>query len=189
MVLTYSRKFIFWARSFILILSSHLSLVLPSRSFPQFSQPESCMHLSSPSTCYMSPPPDSSWFGHPHNICWAVQITKLLITQSHSVSCYFVPLRPKYLPQHPVLSYTYPVFLPQCDRPSFTPIQNIHTCLLGLERETLALVSSKKMHGVYFELLYQCSYMLASSPQIIIIIRVSVGATVLLFVPVIYVVQ
>jgi len=31
--------------------------------------------------------------------------------------------------------------------------------------------------------------MLASSPQIIIIIRVSVGATVLLFVPVIYVVQ
>jgi len=44
------------------------------------------------------------------------------------------------------------------------------------------------MHGVYFELLYQCPYMLASSPQFIIIC-VSVGATVLLFVPVIYVVQ
>ena len=52
-----------------------------------------------------------------------------LITQSHSVPCYFVPLRPKYLPQHPVLSHTYRMFLPQCERPSFTPIQNIHTFL------------------------------------------------------------
>jgi hypothetical protein len=34
-------------------------------------------------------------------------------------SCYLVPLRPKYSPQHPQ-----PAFLPQYERPSFTPIQN-----------------------------------------------------------------
>ena len=37
-----------------------------------------------------------------------------------------VPLRPKYSPQHPQ-----PTFLRQCDRPSFTPIQNsIHNYVL-----------------------------------------------------------
>jgi hypothetical protein len=35
-----------------------------------------------------------------------------------------VPLRPKYPPQHPILEYPQPMFLPQCERPSFTPIQN-----------------------------------------------------------------
>jgi hypothetical protein len=35
-----------------------------------------------------------------------------------STSCYLVPLRPKYFSQHPILKH------PQCQRPSFTPIQN-----------------------------------------------------------------
>jgi hypothetical protein len=34
---------------------------------------------------------------------------------------YLVPLRPKYSPQHPIFR---PTFLPQCEWPSFTPIQN-----------------------------------------------------------------
>ena len=33
------------------------------------------------------------------------------------------PLRPKYPPQHPILKHTEPVFPPQYERPSFTPIQ------------------------------------------------------------------
>jgi hypothetical protein len=39
-------------------------------------------------------------------------------------SCYLVPLRPKYSPQHPILKHPQPTFLPQRERPSFTPIQN-----------------------------------------------------------------
>jgi len=38
--------------------------------------------------------------------------------------CYLVPLRPKYSPQHPILKHSQRTFLPQCQRPSFTPIQN-----------------------------------------------------------------
>ena len=39
-------------------------------------------------------------------------------------SCYLVPLRLKYSPQHPILKHPQPTFLPQCQRPSITPIQN-----------------------------------------------------------------
>ena len=38
--------------------------------------------------------------------------------------CHLVPLMPKYSPQHPILKHPQPKFLPQCERPSFTPIQN-----------------------------------------------------------------
>ena len=38
--------------------------------------------------------------------------------------CHLVPLTPKYSPQHPILKNPQPTFLPQCQQPSFTPIQN-----------------------------------------------------------------
>jgi hypothetical protein len=38
--------------------------------------------------------------------------------------CHLFPLRPKYSPQHPILKQPQSTFLPQCQRPSFTPIQN-----------------------------------------------------------------
>jgi hypothetical protein len=38
--------------------------------------------------------------------------------------CYPVPLRPKYSPQHPILKHPQPTFLPKCERPSLTPVQN-----------------------------------------------------------------
>ena len=38
--------------------------------------------------------------------------------------CHLIPLRSKYFPQHPILKHPQPVFLPQCQRPGFTPIQN-----------------------------------------------------------------
>jgi hypothetical protein len=56
------------------------------------------------------------------------EIIKLLILKFSPLSCYLVPLRPKYSSQHPQ-----PTFHPQCDRPSFTPIQNskiIVMCIL-----------------------------------------------------------
>ncbi len=33
-------------------------------------------------------------------------------------------IEPKYSPQHPILKHPQPMFLPQCQRPSFTSIQN-----------------------------------------------------------------
>jgi hypothetical protein len=47
---------------------------------------------------------------------------KLLIMRFSPLPCYLVPLRPKYSPQHPQ-----PTLLPQCQRPSLTPIQNLKT--------------------------------------------------------------
>jgi hypothetical protein len=38
--------------------------------------------------------------------------------------CYLVPLSAKYSPQQPILKHPQPTFLPQCQRPSFTPTQN-----------------------------------------------------------------
>jgi hypothetical protein len=38
--------------------------------------------------------------------------------------CYLFRLRPRYSPQHPVLKHPQFTFLPQCERPSFTPIKN-----------------------------------------------------------------
>ena len=62
-------------------LKIHLNIILPSRpwSLPQVFTPKSCIHLSSPHTCYM-PRPFRSRFYHPNTTGWAVPIIKLLIT-------------------------------------------------------------------------------------------------------------
>ena len=49
---------------------------------------------------------------------------KLLVRQSSLVPWYLVSLSPKYLAQDSILILPMPVIFPQCDRPSFTPIQN-----------------------------------------------------------------
>jgi hypothetical protein len=47
--------------------------------FAQVSSPKPCLHPSSTITCYMPRPSQSSWFEHPNNIMWGIQIIKLLI--------------------------------------------------------------------------------------------------------------
>jgi hypothetical protein len=37
---------------------------------------------------------------------------------------HLIPLRSKYPPQHPVLKHPQSLFLPQCQKQNFTPIQN-----------------------------------------------------------------
>jgi len=76
-----------------------------------------------PHTRHISSPSHSSRFYHPKNIRWGVQIFQFLIMQLPQLPCYPVPHRPKYSPQHPILKHTQPGFPPQCQRPSFTPIQ------------------------------------------------------------------
>ena len=49
---------------------------------------------------------------------------KPLIMQSPPLPSYLVTPKPKYLPQHPILKHPQPMFLPQCERPSFTPTHN-----------------------------------------------------------------
>ena len=75
-------------------------------------------------TCYMHRPSHPSRFDHLNNIGWGEEIVKLLIMYFSPLPCYLVPHRPKYSPQHPILKHPQPMFLPQCERPSFTPIQN-----------------------------------------------------------------
>jgi len=49
---------------------------------------------------------------------------KFLVMQSSPLLYYPCLLRPKHLPQYPILEHLQSMFLPQCGRPSFTPIQN-----------------------------------------------------------------
>ena len=79
--------------------------------------------LLSPNTLYMPRPSHSSRVVHSNNICWGVRIIKLLNKQFSPLPCHLVPLRLKYLPQHPILRQPQPTFLPECERPSFTPMQ------------------------------------------------------------------
>jgi hypothetical protein len=46
-----------------------------------------------------------------------------LLMRFSPLLCYLVRLKPKCLPQHPILEHPHPRFLPQCERPSFTPVQ------------------------------------------------------------------
>jgi len=71
-------------------------------------------------------------FRHIHSFCFDSQINiwrgvqddKLLIMQSPVVPCHFLPLKPKYLPQIPILERPQPVLFCQCERESFTSVQH-----------------------------------------------------------------
>ena len=74
-----------------------------------------------PYALHMPAPPHSPRFNHPRNILWGARIITLLIMLSPPVPCYFVPLRSKHLPQHPILEH---LNLWSSLMWSFTPIQN-----------------------------------------------------------------
>jgi len=110
-------------------LKIHLNIILLSMpGSSKWSRPLRLPHQNPvctstlPHTCYIARPPHSSWFDHPNNNGWAVQIIKLHIMQFSAFPCYLVPLRPKYSPQHPIIKHPQPTLLPKRQRPSFTPI-------------------------------------------------------------------
>ena len=63
-------------------------------------------------------------FDHPNDTWWGIQSIKLLFILFSTFPCHLVTLTSKCLPQHPILEHPQPVFLPEFERPSFTPIQN-----------------------------------------------------------------
>jgi len=65
--------------------------------------------------------------------------------QSPSFPCYLVPPRSKYSPQHHVPKHPQFPFLPQCQRPSFTPIHNLLLTLLTAIELSLGGSSGRKV--------------------------------------------
>jgi hypothetical protein len=74
---------------------------------------------------YMPIPSRSSRFLSPEQY-WvrSAESSSSSLCSFFPLPCYPVPLSSKYSPQHPILKHTQPTFHPQCERPSFTPIQN-----------------------------------------------------------------
>jgi hypothetical protein len=92
----------------LLILFIHLCLGLTSCLFPSGFPIIFYMHSSSSMLCPSHPP----WFNNSNYTWRRVQVMKLLIMQFSPTSCQFIPLRFKYSPQRPVL--TYPEFIINC---------------------------------------------------------------------------
>jgi hypothetical protein len=113
-----------WA---ILILSSHLSPDLPSGLFTLRFSTKTLYTTHQPPYVLHAPP-----------ISLFLIVTRIQFSDEHkplsSPLCSFlhsrclVPLGTKYSLQHPTLKKPQPTFLPQCQRPSFTPIQNKAKC-------------------------------------------------------------
>ena len=121
-----------WDRSILCLLSHylkiHLNIILPSTPSSskwylslRFPPPKPLCTSPLPRTCYLSFP-SHSLFDHPNNVWCAVQIMKLLIMYFSPLPCCLVPLRPRYLPQHPVLEHHETTLLPQWS--SSRPVQN-----------------------------------------------------------------
>ena len=81
---------------------------------------------------------------------------------------HIVPLRSKYSPQHPILKHPQPAFLPQCQRPGFTPVQNYghtsslwgpNTLLNTLFSNTLSLRSSFALNKIKFVTIISIIYL------------------------------
>jgi hypothetical protein len=86
----------------ILIFSFHIRLGLPSGLFSLAFPPKSYINSSSPHACYMSRPSHPPWSDLSYYTWRKTQLMKLII-QFSSASYYFILLRSKYSPQHPVL--------------------------------------------------------------------------------------
>ena len=108
-----------------LILSSHLWLCLPSGLFPS-GVPTKNLYTPLLSPHALHAPPISFFLDFITRTILVEQYRsfKPHIMQFPQLPCYPVTLRPKYYPQQPIFEHLQRAILPQCERPSFTPIQN-----------------------------------------------------------------
>jgi hypothetical protein len=96
----------------MLIFHSHLLLCFPRALFPPDIHANTvCLSILLHTHHVLCPAHFPSFGHHPNNIWWEVHIITLFIMKISSVSLYLHPLTPKYLPQHPVLEQSRPIFL------------------------------------------------------------------------------
>ena len=108
----------------ILILSTHLRLGLPSGLFPS-DFPTKTLYTPSPHPYAPHAQPISFFSILSPTQYWVMSTDHLAPRYGiSSIPHYLVPPRSKYSPQHQVLKHPQLPFLPQCQRPCFTPIQN-----------------------------------------------------------------
>ena len=112
-------------------LKIHLNIILPST--PGSTKWPLTLRFPHQNTLYAFPLPHASYklrpshysrFYRPNMIGWWVHIFKLLIMYVSTLPCNLIPVRPKYSPPHPIFKHLKHTFLSQCERPSYTPIQN-----------------------------------------------------------------
>ena len=109
----------------ILILSTHLCLGLPIGLLPSgFPTKTLYTPLSSPIHATCPAHPILLDFITCTILGEEYKSFSTLVMQSPPFPCYLAPPRSKYFPQHHILKHPQLPFLPQCQRPSFTPIQN-----------------------------------------------------------------
>jgi len=103
----------------ILILSSHLCLGLLSGLFPSgFPTKTLYMHLLPPTRATYSAHLILLDFITRTILGEGYRFIKLLIMWFSPLTCYRIPLRPKYSPQLPILKHPQHTFLPHCQQPS-----------------------------------------------------------------------
>lgn len=102
------------------------NLIKWSLSFRFFSK---SIQFSSYHVCYMNCP-QHPWIYHPNNVWWIVQIMKLPIMQFSPSSDYFISLRFKHSPQHPIPNVLKPSVRDQLSYPyKITKITVPHTLI------------------------------------------------------------
>jgi hypothetical protein len=115
----------------LILFHIHFNIILPSTSrlskwslpFRFFNQNIiRSFHLCH--SCYMPRPYHRPLFYYPNNTSWSLQVMKRLFMQYSLASRHFFPVRFKYSPQYPVLRHPQSMSFPQCERSSFTIIQN-----------------------------------------------------------------
>ena len=108
----------------------------PEASLPRLEVPATCPYPKPDRSklCPHIPIPEDPSYCYPPIYAWVFQVVSFP-QDFLQVPCMqlpslpyllhaLVPLRPKYSPQHPILKHPQPTFLPQCERASFTTIQN-----------------------------------------------------------------
>jgi hypothetical protein len=120
-------------------LEIHFNITIPSTSRSSKCSPSLRFSQQNPVctsplliTCHKLRPSRFSLFDYPNNIRWLLQIMKPLTVDSLSVPCCLVTLRPKYLPQYPILKHPRSTFLPQCERLTHNNRQNYSSVLTNL---------------------------------------------------------
>ena len=124
---------------------AHVCLGLPNGLFPSSYSAKTLFSPPFTHTCGMSSPSYSS-FDQPSNIWWGYKSCSVVLCSILYSTLTSSPLKPKHLPWQPVHKHPQPVFLPQCEIPSFTP-------MLGLK----CLINPKKEDNLRLAHIYICS--------------------------------